>query len=96
MNFTKFLRTPFLQNTSGLLLLKFVKTPILHSKPLWLLLLLNKNSRYYKRCIKQTPPRQFSILVNKNDLRETDLPETSKKAALIEQTLVVRRTPWFF
>ena len=34
VNFTKFLRTPFLQNTSGLLLLKFVKTPILHSKPL--------------------------------------------------------------
>ena len=29
----------------------------------WLLLLLDKNSRYFERCIKQTTPRQFSILI---------------------------------
>ena len=49
-------------------------------------LLLCKNNRHYERCIKQTPPIQFSILINDNDLRETDLHETSKRTALVEQT----------
>ena len=30
----------------------------------WLLLLLDKNTRYHERYIKQTPPGQFSILIS--------------------------------
>ena len=38
---------------------------------LWrLLLLLDKNSRYYERCIKQTRPRKFSILIKDSDLAD--------------------------
>ena len=44
--------------------------------------------------IKQTPPRQFSILINDKDLREIDSHETSKRTALIKQTLVVCETPY--
>ena len=43
----------------------------------WVLLLLDKNSRYYEPCIKQPPLRQFSILINDSDLRKIDLHETS-------------------
>ena len=42
-----------------------------------------KNTSYYA-----TPRRQFSILINNSDLRETDLHQTSKRTTLIEQTLV--------
>ena len=51
---------------------------------MYTLLVLDKNSR-----------RQFSILINDNDLREIDLYETLKRAALIEQKLVVRETPCY-
>ena len=54
-------------------LLKFSKL-LFCRESLWrwrLLLLIDKNSRYYKRCIKQTP-RQFYILINDSDLREID------------------------
>ena len=60
----------------------------------WLLLLLDENSRNYGRCIKQTLPQQFSILINESGLREIDLHETSERTALIEQTLAVRGTPF--
>ena len=56
-------------------------------------MLLDENSRYYERCIKETLPKQFSILINDSDLRETDLHENSKGTAPIEQALVVRGTP---
>ena len=50
--------------------------------------------------LKHTAPRQFSIFINDSDLRGTDLHETSKRTALIEQTLVVlvnfKFTPVFF
>ena len=42
---------------------------------------------------KQTPRRQFSILIDDSDLREIDFHETSKRAAPKEQTIVVRLTP---
>ena len=45
----------------------------------WLLLLPDKNSRYYVRCIKQTSPRQLLILVNDIDMREIDLRETQRE-----------------
>ena len=45
--------------------------------------------------IKQTPARQFSILINDSDLREIDLHETSKRTDLTEQTLAVHGTPCF-
>ena len=51
----------------------------------------------YKRstqhCIKQNRPRQFSILINDSDLRKIDFHKTSKRTTLIEQALLVRRTP---
>ena len=34
---------------------------------------LCKNSRYYEHCIKQTPARQFSTLINDSDLRKINL-----------------------
>ena len=40
-------------------------------------------------------PRQFLILINDSDLRETDLHETSKRKTLTEQTVVVREVPCF-
>ena len=49
-----------------------------------MLLVLDRNSR-----------RQFPIRINDSDLREIDLHETSNRAALIEQTLVVRETPCY-
>ena len=42
--------------------------------------------------LKKAPPRQFSISTIDKDLRETGLHETSKRAALIQRTLIVRRT----
>ena len=39
--------------------------------------------------IKQTAPRQLSILIS-----DRDLYETSKRVALMGQTLLVRRTPF--
>ena len=40
---------------------------------------VSKNTSYYA-----TPRRQFSNLIINSDLRETDLPETSKRATFIE------------
>ena len=52
---------------------------------LWqVFLLLDNNNRSYKGCIKQTPPKQYSILVNHSDLREIDFLETSRRTTLIE------------
>ena len=51
-------------------LLKLSKRLLRRAGPSRLLLLLDKNSRYYERCIKQTPPGQFFILINDSDLRE--------------------------
>ena len=39
--------------------------------------------------MKQTPRRQFSILIINDNLQEIDLDETSRRTALIEQALVV-------
>ena len=50
------------------------------------LLLWDKNRRYYEHCIKQTAPRHL--------ISDRDLYETSKRAALMGQTLLVRRTPF--
>ena len=61
-------------------------------RPCWLLLLLGENSRYYKRYIKQTPPKQFSILINDSNLREIEFHEIWKRTAYIEQTLVLLGT----
>ena len=57
-------------------MLKLPKLLFFGASHWWLLLLLDKNIRYYQRCIKQTPPRQFSILINDSDLREFDLHAT--------------------
>ena len=59
------------------------------------LLLLDKSSTYYERCIKQTPPIKFSILINDKNLRKLYLQEIdfSKRTVLIEQRLVVCGTP---
>ena len=70
-------------------LLKLPKLPFRISRLWWLLLLLDKISRYYEHCNKQTPPKQFPILINDSDSRESDLHENLKRKALIEQTLVV-------
>ena len=51
-------------------LLKLSKRLLRRAGPSRLLLLLDKNSRYYERCIKQTPPGRFFILINDSDLRE--------------------------
>ena len=59
----------------------------------WLLLFLDKNSKYYESCIKQTPPRQLSILFNDSDLREIDLHRISKRIVLKEKVLGFRRIP---
>ena len=53
----------------------------------WWLLLLDQNSRYYEQCIKQTAPRQLTISISNRDFHET-----SKRSALMGQTLLVRRT----
>ena len=42
--------------------------------------------------MKQTPRRQFLILIINDNLQEIDLDETSKRTALIEQALVVYGT----
>ena len=76
-------------------LLKFSYLLFCKANPWCLLLLLDKNSRYYERWIKQIAPWQFSILINDSDLRETDLHEISKITVPTKQTLVVRRTPCF-
>ena len=73
-------------------MLKLPKLLFFSASHWWLLLLLDKNIRYYQRCIKQTPPGQFSILINDSDLREFDLHATLKKTALKGQKLVVRAT----
>ena len=39
--------------------------------------------------MKQTPRRQFSILIINDNLQEIDLDETSRRTALTEQALVV-------
>ena len=52
--------------------------------------------KHYERCIKQTPPRQVSILINDSDLREIALHDISKRTAFIERTLVVSRAPCFW
>ena len=72
--------------------LKLPKLLFFSASHWWLLLLLDKNIRYYQRCIKQTPPGQFSILINDSDLREFDLHATLKKTALKGQKLIVRAT----
>ena len=38
-------------------------------------------------------PKQYSILINYNDLRETDLLKISRRVALIGQTVIVHRVP---
>ena len=60
-------------------LLKLSKLLFCRGRLWWLLLLLDKSSRYYEHFIKQTTPRQFSILINDSHLREINLHETSKR-----------------
>lgn len=62
-------------------LLKLPKLLFFSASHWWLLLLLDKNIRYYQRCIKQTPPGQFSILINDSDLREIDMHEIAKRTS---------------
>ena len=45
---------------------------------------------------KEAPPRQFSILINDSNLWENDFHQTLKRAAVLEQTLVVRGTSCLF
>ena len=56
---------------------KIVKTSILQSMTLQLLLLLDRNSRCYEFCIKQTPLILFSILIHDTNLQEIELHETT-------------------
>ena len=88
-----FTKTQFPSLISSKTLSKLSKFLFFRVSIWWLLLLLDKNGRPYERCIKQTTPIQFSILINDNDLRKNYLHETSNRIALIEQTLVVRNTP---
>ena len=46
----------------------------------WLFLSLDKSSRSYESCIKQTPSIKFSILINDSDLRY-ELRKTSENSS---------------
>ena len=76
-------------------LLKLSKFLFYRASLWWLLLLLDKNSSYYERCITVNKlPNKTIFDFNQwlPFLREIDLHETSERTALIEKTLVVRGT----
>ena len=50
---------------------------------------------YTPLVLDKNSSRQFSILINDNDLRKIDLYGTLKRTALIEQKAAVRETPCY-